>query len=159
MSAVDIFDPPADTPLDQTGESSLTQQQFKEDSDINTILARYETTGVIEPGSMNWRNVAFGNFTAFDSFETMVESVMAAQSAFMTLPAAERALFNNDLSQFSVWLDNPANFDTAIAKGYIDGPLGSGPVTPEPGLANPKGELREPEDPAFGKAYKEQVAP
>lgn len=124
MSFHDQNNPAADTPLDQTGESSLTQQNFKDECDINSIMEKYNTTGFIEPGAVSQRDFAFGNFAESADFNWMQDAVHQAEMAFMTMPASERRRHGNDLTTFMEWLTNPANESEAVSLGLISGPLG-----------------------------------
>lgn len=111
--------------LDTTGEPTKTQQQFKDDADINTIVRRFGITGQLPNGIGIPRS---GDFTNITDFQTAMNTVIAAQDAFMLLPGETRARFNNNPQQLLAFLDDPANRDEAIKLGIIEKP--PAPVPP-----------------------------
>ena len=78
-----------------TGEilTSLTQQQFKEDADINVIVKRFGLTGEL-PDDV--RMPQSGDFTGIPDFHTALNLVRATQEEFMRVPAEIRGRFQND---------------------------------------------------------------
>lgn len=123
MSVHDQLNPPADVPVDQTGESSLAQQSFKEECDINRIMAQYQNTGTISPNARSFRDYAFGQFDAISDFQGVEDAFVKAQEAFLTLPADIRARFNNSVETTVDWLGDPANLAEAQNLGIISGAL------------------------------------
>lgn len=121
VSAVSVvFDP---------DEERLTQQQFKEECDINTIVKRFGLTGELpEP----WAAPSYGDFTAAVDFHTAQNLVIAARDEFDRLPADLRKRFGHDPQQLLAFLDDGRNREEAIELGLI---------------AKPKEELREQEVP------------
>ena len=94
-----------------------TMQQFIAECDINTILARYKTTGILP----EVRNAAptYLDATAYD-FQVAQDIVAEAQSIFYNLPSAIRARFDNDPAQLLEFVHNPRNLDESVAMGFID---------------------------------------
>lgn len=90
-------------------EPSLTRQEFAEECDINSIMARYQTTGmwpapVGEPSYVDWTEMPTD---LMDSMQRMHD----AEKAFMTLPAVVRREFDNDPIAFVDFASDPANLD------------------------------------------------
>lgn len=109
---------------DETGlacpaDESMTQQQFKEESDINEILRRFGITGELPE---NPRLPQSGDFTGITDFKTAMDAIAAAQSGFMELPADLRARFKNDPQQLLEFLENDKNKDEAIELGLVNKP-------------------------------------
>lgn len=75
----------------------VVQQQFRDEVDANTIVARY---GLATVASMPSRGAMFGDFTGIFDFESAADRVEAARSAFQALPAAARERFGNDVRRF-----------------------------------------------------------
>lgn len=81
-----------------TGEEtpSMTQQQFAEECDINTIVKRfgldYKPEGIRAP--------QYGDFTGINSFQQAVNQIALANEAFDELHAEVRARFNNNPGEF-----------------------------------------------------------
>lgn len=94
-----------------------TKQSFKDSCDINKIMRRYENTGLIEH-AQSVRG-AYGDFTGVSDYHTSINRVMAAQDAFMALPAAIRKRFDNEPSELLAFLDDPANEAEAVELGLI----------------------------------------
>lgn len=99
---------------------SVTQQQFAEEVDINTIVKRFGLTGELPNG------VAMpvsGDFTGVADFQSAMNVVRQAQEAFMELPAEVRYRFSNDPARVVEFLDDPNNRDEAIKLGIVSKPV------------------------------------
>lgn len=93
-----------------------TKQSFKAECDINTILARFKRTGVIE--FTNKHQPQYGDVTAIDFTEAM-HTVATAKSMFHDMPSHLRARFKNDPAEFLAFVENPANKDEARELGLL----------------------------------------
>lgn len=106
----------AATALD-TPEPTLTQQQFIEDADINTIVERFGLTGQVP---QNVRMPLEGDFTeAVTDYRTALDMIRDADEAFMSMPAQVRKEFDNDPQKFMEFVANPANKDRAKELGLL----------------------------------------
>jgi len=88
-------------------EPSLTHQAFKQECDINHILAKYRKSGII-----NHVNKFQGNYTNLPNvsdYHEAMNATIAAEEAFQTLPAAIRDRFTNDPALFLEFAHNPQN--------------------------------------------------
>lgn len=97
-----------------TGKSK-TQQHFKEESDINTIVRRYIPTGAL-PG--HGKQPIYGDFTSFD-YMSMLNAVSDIDTTFRKLPARIRGMHRNRPEQLMRWLENPANHKEAVRLGLL----------------------------------------
>ena len=97
-------------------EPSLTQQQFKDDSDINVMLEKFKVTGVMPQGV---RMPTYGDFTGISDYRTAVEAIHKAEVAFMELPANVRNRFDNDPQKFMEFFSKPENADEAKRLGLV----------------------------------------
>lgn len=95
-------------------DESLTQQQFKEDSDINTIVNRFMKSGVL-PTPINMPQ--YIDYEGVFDYQTAMNSVRAADEQFMRMDAKVRARFNNSPQEFLSFFADPANTDEAIRLG------------------------------------------
>jgi phage internal scaffolding protein len=95
-------------------DPSLTQQQFKEESDINTIVDRFMKSGVL-PTPVNMPQY-LDSEGVFD-FQTAMNYVRQADENFMRMDAKVRARFNNSPQEFLEFFANPDNVDEAIRLG------------------------------------------
>lgn len=119
-----------------------TQQNFKEQCDVNEIMKRFERTNVLD--HLSTYQGSYGDFIDVpQSFHEAVNQVLAAQDMFMTIPARIRAEFNNDPGQFLEFVSDPNNIDRMIEMGLANK---RAPVEPE---VEGQGE---PEAPAVGGA-------
>lgn len=102
MSTELIFDPKNPKSV------SRTQQQFKKEADINTIMHRFAKTGVLgDPLRQN--KPYFGDISDIGDFQQMQEKVMQAKETFAQLPAVLRRRFNDDPQKVVEFISNPAN--------------------------------------------------
>lgn len=95
-------------------DDSLTQQQFKEEADINTIVNRFLKTGVLPTPNTFPQYVDFEG--VFD-YQSAMNLVRAADESFMRMDAKVRARFNNSPQEFLEFFANPANAEEAIRLG------------------------------------------
>lgn len=98
-------------------EGGVTQQHFREECDINNIMAKWRKQGVLEHA----KNFAgrYGDFASYSDFTTNMNLVVAAQDAFMTLPADIRKRFFNDPAEFYDFATNPENLDEMRNMGLL----------------------------------------
>lgn len=117
--------------IDQSGELSMTQQQFAEDADINTIVRRFGLTGQL-PENLNMPQS--GDFEYATTFHESMNVVRRAQEEFMRVPAETRARFNNDPARLIAFIEDGRNRDEAIRLGLVPKPpeVVPGVVTPPP---------------------------
>lgn len=102
-------------------EPSLTQQQFKDECDINNIMKSY-----LETGTINHKNPmpgVFGDFSEVKDFKESMELVLYAQQAFDSLPAKVRARFDNDPAKLVEFCNDKNNLKEAIELGLADSPV------------------------------------
>lgn len=97
-------------------DPSLAQQQFREDSDINTIVKRFNLSGELPSGVSAPQ---YGDFTAVTDYHTALNAVIAADNAFMAMPAHVRAKFDNDAGAFVDFVSNPDNRKEAEELGLV----------------------------------------
>lgn len=103
---------------DETGlkclDPSLTQQQFKEESDINTIVDRFMKTGHLpDPVSMP----QYVDYEGVFDFQSAMNVVRQADENFMRMDAKVRARFHNSPQEFLEFFADPANSDEAVRLG------------------------------------------
>lgn len=89
---------------------SMAKQSFKEECDINNILARYARSGIID--HLSQYGGSYGDFTNTpSSYQEAVEIVFRAQEMFASVPAKIRARFGNDPAEFLSFVEDPANIE------------------------------------------------
>lgn len=78
-------------------QPSATMQNFKDDADINCIISRFETTGVlVDPTVPVSRVPQFGDFSELPSFQESQNVIVLATNAFNALPSNIRERFGNN---------------------------------------------------------------
>lgn len=97
-------------PVAVVGKFSMTRQEFAEECDINTIMARYETTGVLPANDP--RPPVYVDFSEVpDNLIGYMELMQRSQTAFMSLPAKVRLEFENDPVAFVDFASDRENID------------------------------------------------
>lgn len=105
---------------------SMTRQADAESCDINTIMKRYEKTGVLPPYTSPG---FFADVSALGDFHVVTDTVAKVTAVFEQLPAALRSEFGNDVAEFVNWATDPQN--AGELKSLIDG-AEKAPVVPAP---------------------------
>jgi len=95
-------------------DPSLTQQQFKEEADINTIVDRFVKSGVL-PNAVNMPQ--YVDYEGIFDFQSAMNAVRAADENFMRMDAKVRSRFNNSPQEFLEFFANPENTQEAIRLG------------------------------------------
>lgn len=116
-------------------QPSQTLQSFKDDADINCIIARFENTGVlVDPTVPVSRTPQFGDFSDMPSYQEAQNVLVAANNAFSDLPANIRERFGNDPGAYFDFVqslkEGSEDYAEAIRLGIIDKPLDSTPKVP-----------------------------
>lgn len=124
-------------------DETRTQQHFKEEVDINTIVERFGLGGKMPD---NLPAPSYGDYTNVVDFKTAMDAVAKAGESFDRLPAAVRAKFMNDPQELLDFVENEANRPEAERLGLIM----PKPQPPTPSPDPVKGEKVEPEKPENG---------
>lgn len=105
---------------DQTGllckDESLTEQEHLEEADINYVAERFMRTGML-PQILDLPEP--GDFEGVFDFQTAMNQINHARDEFMSLPARVRSRFDNDPSKLLEFVHDRANYDEAVAMGFI----------------------------------------
>lgn len=108
-----------------------TQQQFREEVDINEIMRR-ATRGQM-PTHLMPGTPLYGDFSGPSELQDMLDSVAAADQAFLELPAEARELADNDPVRFLELVDE-GDEDLLRSVGVVLGPpQGEPPAGPPEG--------------------------
>jgi phage internal scaffolding protein len=113
-SAYDNFDDRSDEFGLKCLDDSLTQQQFRDESDINTIVDRFMKTGHLpNPVSMP----QYVDYEGVFDFQSAMNVVRQADENFMRMDAKVRARFHNSPQEFLEFFADPANTEEAVRLG------------------------------------------
>jgi len=94
-----------------------TRQEFKEETDVNYILNRFNKTGMLT--HTNNRLPQYGDFSEVADYATAHAAVTDANEAFNELPAHIRKRFGNSPQRLLEFLEDPANLDEAEKLGLV----------------------------------------
>lgn len=126
-----------------TKEPSMTKQSFKEECDINTIVRRFEATGQIDHINAAAAKGLYTDLPTGLDLQAGLDMIRNAEAAFMALPAAARAHFQNDPVLFVEAMNSPSAEDLEVLDRHG---LAKRVPDPEPPPAGPK-----PDTPPEGK--------
>lgn len=101
------------------GDISMTEQQFKQEVDINNILDHYRKTGYLPPSS---RDPIYGDVSQITSFQDALHHVEDSYALFETVPSKIRRMFNNDPGEYLAYVSNPDNHEEAYSLGILSRP-------------------------------------
>lgn len=127
---------------DCTGETR-TVQYFKDECDINTIMSKYQSTGVIE--HLTKRQGGYGDVSAATCYQDALDIVEQAEEEFSNLPSSIRYKLDNDPAKFLDWINDPANLDEMVELGLATKHSVSGNDDSPGQLDNPKKNKSEGE--------------
>ena len=101
-------------------EPSMTQQHFKDSCDINQIVAKFQTTGVIN--HVKQYGDVYGEMDGATFTDNMM-AVTRAQNMFNDLPSSTREFFDHDPAKFLDYvdcLDEASDLAEAAQLGLLD---------------------------------------
>lgn len=122
-------------------EPSMTQQQYKDECDINNIMKKYQSTG--EFRHLTAKQGQYADFSDIMDYQDMLHTIQYADEAFAALPAEVRLRFKNDPGSLITFLQDDKNYDEGVKLGLLE---------PKPIQQNPK-----PNDEQNPKPNDEQV--
>lgn len=108
------------TPGFESVKPSVTQQQFKQEADINYIVKSYGTDGIyrgVNPPDSS-RKPFFGDFTGLpETTQEAYNFILDAKARFDQLPLPIRQRFNFDAGAFLDFCEDPNNLDELVRMG------------------------------------------
>lgn len=106
-------------------QPSRTQQHFRDECDINNIIARYENTGSFyDPMTVSSaRQPMFDDFSALPDYMEAQNFIAEAGEKFNELPARVRRRFDNSPAKLLEFLSDSDNDSEAIALGLKSAPV------------------------------------
>ena len=108
-------------------DASLTQQHFRDETDINNILRQFNVTGLLPEAPLSPR---YGDFSGVVDYHSALNQVIAAEDEFMTLPAELRSRFANDPANLIEFLNDENNRPEAEQLGLLVPKKSESTVTP-----------------------------
>jgi len=112
-------------------DPSLTQQQFANDADINTLVKRFGITdGAIPPAALDPQY--FGDSSDVPEFRGALEATRTAQDRFEQLPAEIRNRFYNDPVKLWEFVNDEKNVEESVKLGLLHRSVIPEPPAPAP---------------------------
>lgn len=102
-------------------EPTMTQQQYKDEVDVNNIMAKYQQAPNPQVFIRNGKGV-YGDFTKTKDFHSSLDAIIEAEDAFMSLDARIRSRFENDPGKLLQFLSDPKNLQEATELGLVEKP-------------------------------------
>lgn len=137
------YSPPPEVEL-EFEKPSLTQQHFKQECDINNIVATYQETGIMPQGT---REPLFGDFAGIpSSFMESQALFKEAQDKFYSLPSDLRKMLDNSPQKLLEFMSNPANTEACVQYGLFNKPPESAPKNKSQNPDNPAPPPVQPEE-------------
>lgn len=98
---------------------SMTQQQFKDECDVNNILRNYVNTGVLTHTS--GKTPVFGDYSQMPSdYGEALALIQKSVDQFSELPSDVRDRFDNSPKNLVLFLQDPKNLDEAKKLGLVN---------------------------------------
>lgn len=94
-----------------------TKQSFKDECDINNLMAKYLKTGRME--HVNQALPRFECVSGHD-FQSAQNLIAEAASMFEDIPSKVRNRFGNDPGKLLDWVHDPRNAKEAASLGFLD---------------------------------------
>lgn len=101
----------------ERGTTSRTKQSFREESDVNSIMRKYLSTGMIT--HLAAKPPQYGDFTNVDDYLSAMTRVRAAEADFQRLPATVRDYVDNDPAELVRLVNDPVALQAAIDAGIF----------------------------------------
>lgn len=120
---------------------SRAKQSFRQETDINSIMAKYHATGMLE--RVNRAVPRYGDFSSVDDYQGCLDKIQEADRQFNELPSAVRDHVDNDPAEFLRMALDPEREQELRDLGLL--PIGEVPEVP-PGV-DPKEVRVAPEKP------------
>lgn len=116
-------------------KDGVTQQNFRKECDINTIVERARKTGVA-PGTV--KKGIYADVSNMPDYRACLEIVEKADEAFSSLDSGTRARFGNDPGRMIAFLQASVGDEKltaeAIELGLVDAPVKAPVVEPKEGV-------------------------
>lgn len=96
---------------------SKTQQSFRDEVDINKIVARFTKDDLLEV--MRNNPGTFADLTKVGNYKEALEKIMLAKETFAKLTPKIRKRFENDPGQLVDFMSDENNLDEAIELGIM----------------------------------------
>ncbi len=118
------------------------KQSFKQECDINFIMAKYKSRGIVTHVTKYQGN--YSDLSTEVDFHHNLQAVMDAKAAFDSLPAKIRERFKNDPAEFLGFVQNPANQSEIDKLGLGHNPPQTAEKLPDSAILKPNPDPAAP---------------
>lgn len=126
-----------------------TKQSFKDEANINNIVAKYLKTGLMD--SVNKNPQRYADVSALTGYQDSLNIVRQGKELFDGLPANIKKRFQNNPAELIAFLDDDTNKDEAVKLGLVK-------FTPPPAAKEePEAPLEKTEDSPPPKSKKSKT--
>ena len=135
------YNPPPQVSV-KFSKPSLTQQQFRQECDINNIIASVDSAGVVNNPLWNGtRRPLYGDFSSIQDMDYLQaqNTFLDASARFMELPAKVRQRFNNNPAELLAYIQSNPALEELAKLGFADIPKVENPEG-SPSGSVPEGE-------------------
>nr|QJB19410.1 MAG: internal scaffolding protein [Microvirus sp.] len=101
-------------------DDPITQQQFKNECDINYIVNRYLQTGYINPMLVKNGQPVFGDVSTIEGYKQSLDKIKESEQMFMQLPAKIRDRFEHDPLKLLQFVADNNNYEEAVRLGLVE---------------------------------------
>ena len=99
-------------------QPSLTVQAEEPNCNINNIMQRYATQGILPP--TNGAEAQYADVSNIGDYMECLQVVQNAQNAFDSLPSALRKELDNNPANLVTFIQNPANKERCVEFGLLN---------------------------------------
>lgn len=126
-------------------EKIRTKQQFKNECDINNIMAKYQKTGAVEHMAAHQQHYGYANSVDFNE---AMQITTRAEQMFAALPSSLRTKFRGDPGAYLDFVQDEANYPEMAKLGLLSEAAEAALETPPPSETPP--EDTTPPEPTTG---------
>lgn len=135
-------------------EPSKTDQQYKDDCDANSIIAKFHKTGSIT--HLAKVQGTYADVSEIPDLDVALQQVNEAKEMFMGLPSDLRAKFYNDPKIMLQYLQDPKNREEAVQLGLLPGSMKKEAKTPSKKVSSSEG-AKSPSTGGRGESGSEEI--
>ena len=122
----------------------MTKQSFADEVNVNSIMKRFTTTGVLD--HLNHKQPNYG-FCTGEDFRESLATIEQARASFQEIPSEIRAEFGNDPALFLDFVSDPENRPELAEMGFLSPEAqrnGFGAENADKGVTAPQNGSAEP---------------